>query len=809
MPSFLRDFRYAVRVLAKTPSFTAATVCTLGLGLGGACAMFSLVDAVALRPFLLRNADRIVTVAETLPKAGSERMGVAAGNYCDWKNRSKTLREMAAYRPWNTRLGADENSQSITAYQVTPGFFQVLGTAPLRGRLLSSQADMHGQNDIVISFGFWRDGLGADPAAIGKGLLLNGARYTVVGVMPQEVDFPVSTQIWAPLLFSAADEHDRTRHDLSVIATLKDGVSPYQADEEVKNVAARLAEEYPATNAARSASVLSLRDSVNLYAREFAMVLLAAAALLLLLACTNAANLQVARALGRRMEMAVRVAIGAERGRILRQLAIEGLVLGLAAAILGTSVAFAALHALKAAAPAVVTRNVAGVFHADINSRVLLIAAALALATTVLSMLPAALQTSMSGSLTDFLKQGGRTRAASGRRPLRSVLVIGEVALATVLLMGAVSITKGFRALTHTESGYDSAGLIMTPVSLPDARYRDSSTVASFYRNALQKLAGMPGVRAVGLVDHIPSIGDSATSELVTDLPDGGLPDRRPVVEVRSISDGYFAAMHVPVYAGRNFTPHDNEQGAPVVIVSQSLARRLWPRSTPVGQRLRLASDGADTPWMTVVGIAGDVNFFFLEPRPRATIYLPYLQRSGRSAYLMLRTDIGAEQVLRQTSVNIRKGLHTLDPLLPVNDVRMFQSVLADLSGGVRLVAVLMIAFAVASLMLASAGIYALLSYAVAQRAHEISVRVAVGAAPCDVRRMIVGNAMRLVGIGLAAGTPVAWLLGRGISKILFGATPDTAALMACVATFSIVALMASALPAHRAVHTNVALGLR
>jgi len=809
MPSFLRDLRYAVRVLAKNPGFTAATVCTLGLGLGGACAMFSLVDAVALRPFPLRNADRIVTVAETLPKASSERMGVAAGNYYDWKNRSKTLRETAAYRRWNARLGADENSQTVAAYQVTPGFFQVLGTAPLRGRLPSSRGDMGEQNEIAISFGFWRDGLGADPAAIGKPLFLSGAVYTVVAVMPQEVDFPVSAQIWAPLLLSATDEHDRTRHDLSVIATLGDGVSQSEADAELKSVAARLAEEHPVTNAERGANVLSLRDSVNLYAREFAMVLLAAAVLLLLLACANAANLQVARALGRRREMAVRVAIGAGRGRILKQLAIEGLVLGLAAASVGTSIAFAALRALKASAPGVVTRNVAGVLHADIDGRALLIAAGLALSITVLSILPAALQTSMDGRLSDFLKQGGRTPAASGRRPLRSVLVIAEVALATVLLMGAGFITKGFRALTHTDLGYDSAGLLMMPVRLPEARYGDPSTVANFYMNALRKLAETPGVRAVGLVDHIPSTGDSADSELVTDLADGARPDRRPVVEVRSISDTYFAAMCVPVYAGRNFSQHDTEQGAPVAIVSQSLARRLSPQSTLVGQRLRLASTGADTPWMTVVGIAGDVNFFLLEPKPRPTVYLPYLQRPGRSAYLMLRTDIGAKQALQHTSVEIRKDLHELDSMLPANDVRMFQRVLADLSGGVRLVAVLMIAFAVVSLMLASAGIFALLSYLVAQRAHEISVRVAVGAAPCDIRRMIVGNAMRLVGIGLAAGTLIALPLGRGISKILFGATPDAAALAACIAMFSLIGLVASALPAHRAVHMDVTQGLR
>ena len=804
----LRDFRYAVRVLAKNPAFTAATVGILGLGLGGACAMLSLVDAVALRPFPLRNADRMVTVAETLPKASAERMGVAAGNYCDWKNRSTTLGETAAYRRWNARLGADENSQAVTAYQVTPGFFEVLGTSPLRGRLLSNRADNNQENEVVISFGFWRDWLAADPAAIGKTILLNGAGYTVAGVMPREVDFPVSTQVWATLRFSPEDEHDRTRHDLNVIAKLRDGVTPSQADAELKGIAARLAAEYPVTNRERSASVLSLGDSVNRYARDFGMVLLAAAALLLLLACANAANLQIARTLGRRTEMAVRVAMGAGRGRIWKQLAMEGLVMGLAAAGLGTSVAFAALRALRAGAPGVVTRNVAGVLHAGLNGRVLLIAAGLALATAVLSMLPAALETSIAGRLADFLKQGGRTSAASGRRRARAALVIAEVALATVLVMGAGFITKGFRALTQTDRGYDSAGLLMTPVRLPEARYRDSSTVANFYRNALQKLGATPGVRAVGLVDHLPSTGDSADSELVTDLLDGGRPGRRPVVEVRSISDTYFAAMRVPIYAGRNFTPHDSEQAAPVAIVSQSLARLLWPGSTPVGERIQLASIGADR-WITVVGVAGDVNFFFLEPRPRPTVYLPHLQMPVRSAYLMLRADTGAAEASRRTRLEIRKRLEELDSLLPPYDVRMFRSLLADLSGGVRLVAVLMIAFAVTSLLLASAGIYALLSYSVAQRSHEISVRVAVGAAPSNIRRMIVGNAMRLVGTGLAAGTPVAVLLGRGISKVLFGARPDAGALAACVAMFSMIGLLASALPARRAVHMDVAKGLR
>ena len=364
--------------------------------------------------------------------------------------------------------------------------------------------------------------------------------------------------------------------------------------------------------------------------------------------------------------------------------------------------------------------------------------------------------------------------------------MIAEVALATVLLMGASFITKGFRALTHLEPGYDSADLSLMAVRLPEARYRDSSAVTSFYRNALQKLTETPGVRAAGLVNHVPSTGESAGSELVTDLPDGKRPDRRPVVEVRTISDTYLPAMRVPLYAGRNFTPHDSEQGAPVAIVSQSLARRLWPGSTAVGQRISLASAEMERPWMTVVGIAGDVNFFFLEPRPRPTVYLPYLQMPGRSAYLMLRTDSGAGAALQQTFAEIRKRVRELDPMLPAYEVRMFQKMMADLAGGVRLVAVLMIAFAVASLVLASAGIYALLSYTVAQRSHELSVRVAVGAAPCDIRRMVMGNAIRLIGIGLAAGTPAALLLGRGISKILFGATPDATALVICAGVLSI-----------------------
>jgi putative ABC transport system permease protein len=805
MTSLLADIRYGLRVLLKSRSYTAVAVVTLAVGIGVTTAIFSMADAIMFHPYPFKDLDRIVDLGETIPKVSTERYGVSPGNYLDWKEKSRALRQMAAYRPWDATLTGAHNPEQVRVYLVSSDFFPLLGMAPRRGRVFSEQENEENRNQVLVSYGFWQQRLGGDSNVLGKPLTLNGLTYTVIGVMPQDFDFPMYAEMWAPWIAAPEARSERTRHELGVIARLASGVPLHQARAEMDNIGARLARDYPLSNAGRRVGVVLLRDSVDEYAGRFMMIVTAAVAFLLLLACANVANLQLARGSARRRELALRIALGAGRWRIARQLLAEGILLSALGAGLGLPLAVWGLAAIKARMPQIVSRHLPGLTHAQLDARMLAFAVAATLFTGVASTLPAMLQ-AWSERLHETLKEGGRGSLAPGWRWMREAMVVFEIAFAIVLLIGAGLLVEGFKNLARLNQGFDSAHVVTFNINLPDSKYREGHQVVNFYQELLRRLNAIPGNGPAAVTSELPALGDGRSRPIEIEGQPAASPERPLLSEVRITSEEYFRTLAIPIHAGRGFNSADREGALPVAVVSSSAAQRLWPGQNAMGGRLKVTSGELGTPWLTVVGIVGDVKHFFLDSEVRPIIYLPYQQQPVRSLNVVLRTGMP----LDRTALAVRAAVRNVDAAQAPYAVESLNRFFADLAGGVGIVASLVGIFAVIALAMSVAGVYAVMAYSVARRTQEIGIRMALGAQAADVRKLIAGNALKLLGTGLAAGLPVSLALGR----IMSGALPGLVILNPfIVAGFTAVlaasALVASYVPARRASQVDPLVALR
>ncbi len=797
------DIRYALRVLARNRGFTAVAVLTLAVSIGANTAIFSLADAIVFHPYPFPDLDGIVALWETLPAVSAERYGVSPGEYFDWKEQIHAFSAMAAYRPWDATLTGAHDPERVHGFLVSPDFFPLLGLPALKGRFFSEQPDE--RNQVVISYGFWQQRLGSDPHVLGRSLELNGLGYTVAGVMPKEMDFPMYAEIWAPWMATPQERDDRSRRELSVIARLKPDVSLPAARAEMRQIGARLAREYPLTNTGRSAGVMLLRDSVDDYAGRFMAVVTGAVMFLLLLACANVANLQLARGAVRRREMALRIALGAGRARIARQLMTEGVVLGSFGAGLGLPLAVWGIAVIKANIPQMVSRHLPGLLGVRLDGRMLTFTLAAAALTGIVFTLPAAVQACME-PLAATLKEGGRGSLASGRRPMRSALVIAEIGVSIVLLVGAGLMVKGFKNLAAMKPGFEPRDIVTFNVVLPDQKYREGYRMVNFYSEMLRRLAEISGVDSAAVISELPALADSRTSSLVIEGQPAAPPDRPLVAEVRITSEDYFQTMSIPVLGGRLFLSQDDARGLPVAVISKSAARRFWPGQNALGQRVRLNSAELDTGWLTIVGIVGDVNHFLLDSEVRPTFYLPYRQQPVQALDVVLHT----RAPLDQTAAAVRAAGRAVDATQPAYDLERLSRFFADLAGGVGVMATLLGVFAVIALVLATAGIYAVMAYALAQRTQEIGFRMALGARPQDVWRLMVGNAVRLVAIGLGLGLPAALLLSAAVSSSLPGVVAlDPLTFAAFSVLLGAAALAASFIPSHRATRVDPVAALR
>ncbi len=801
MQTLVQDIRYALRMLRKNPGFTAVAVLALALGIGATTTVFSFVDAVLLRPMAYQDLDRLVVLWGMVPKQNITQSSVSPADFLDWAAQNQVFSDMAAVSGWEPNLTGQGDPELLQGSLVTPNYFNVLGVKPLRGRaLLPSDATGEGRV-VVLAYGFWKQRLAADPNIIGKPLTLNGQNYEVVGVMPEDVD--TGEDLWRPLVFTPAEHAERGNHYLGVTARLKPGVSVDQADAEMKTIAARLERQYPATNAGTSAGVQLLRENLTFGTRQYVLTLMGAAVFVLLLACANVANLQLARALARQKELAVRAALGASRWRVVRQILVESTVVACAGGVLGLLLAAWGIDLSRARVPASVMRVLTVLRHIQLDTRVLAFTVVVSVAAGILSGLVAALHASRA-NVNDALKEGGRSEGAgSGRRPIRAALVITEVALALVLLVSAGLMVRGFRTLLVFNQGYDPKGLLTMRVSLVRSSYAEENKRAAFYDRVIHGLQSVPGVEAAASTSFLPSGNRSILEFRIEGRPEPA-PDERLTAATAAVSPDYFRTMQIPLIKGRVFTAEDGTQTLPVVIISSEMARRYWPDRDPVGQRIRLV-EGETPVWRTIVGVVGDVRRPF-DRELRPAMYAPTAQRPTYRAAFVVRTT-GAPATLAAAA---RQQVRQADPNQAVYEVRAMESVLGDQVSGVEFASQMMSLFGLVALMLAGAGIYAVMAYAVVQRTHEIGVRMALGASRRDMLKMIVGYACKLAGIGLVIGAVIAIGVSRALSSTLFGVLElDPMTFATLVALLGAVAAVAGYIPALRAAKTDPMVALR
>jgi putative ABC transport system permease protein len=792
MSTFVSDVRFAVRTLIRARGFALITVAILAIGIGANTAVFAAVRAIFLRPLPYPDADRIVRLWEAMP--GGFRGSVSEQNFLDWQAQTRSLEDMVALKGDSFNL-AVERPERIAGLYLTDGAFRLLGARPLLGRAFAPEEFQPGQDRKVVLFhGLWKRAFGGDPGLVGKSIELSGRSYTVVGIMPPGFLFPgMTAEAWFPLPLEK--KLPRGSHYLAVLARLRPGVPLEGARADLEAIAGRLAAAYPDTNTNRTVSMLPLREDFSSGLRSTAFLLAMAVGLVLLIGCANVANLLLARASGRRAEIALRVSLGARRGHIVRQLLTESLVLALAGAGLGLLLALWGTDALEAALPG----RARALFTIHLDLQVMAFAAGLGVASALIFGLAPALEASRP-DLSAILKEGA-ARATAVRGRWKRALVVAEVGLSVLLVVGAGLLLRSLHRLGEVSLGFPTERLLTLRIALPEASYPDERSNSAFYDRLLAAVAALPGVASAGVVDDLPLASENSNGsfEIVgrPPWPRG----QEPITEYLSASPGYFATLGVPLLRGRGFTAADTAASAPVVLVSETFARRFFPGGNAVGQRLKLWGNPCE-----IVGVLADVRRRGQHREPLPETYLPLPQRPRGTMSLVVRTH-GDPQALAGA---VRAQVQAVDPKQAVFAVRTMEEMLAESVSLRRFQALLLSLFAGIALLLASLGIYGVMAYHVSQRTQEMGIRMALGAPVERIRAMVVREGMLLCGLGLVLGAAGAVAASRLLGTLVFGVGPlDPPSYLAAAALLLAVGLLASWLPARRATRVDPVNALR
>ena len=804
MTNLLQDIRYALRTLRKNPGYSLVAILALALGIGANSHVFVTVNAMLLRPFPFRDLDRVVAIWTTVPAQHASRVSVTPYDFRQWRAQASDFENIAASHGWDANLTGAGLPERLEGYQVTGDFFRLLGIQPMLGRTISEDDQQPGKNRVVVlSYAAWKNRFAADAGIVGKNITLNGQEMTVVGVMPREFDFPLGCKIWAPLALTSVEYGDHQNGYLKVIGRIKPGLSLQEAQTQLDTIASRIAREFPDTSTGHGARVVTVVRDLNDVSYQFLMLLMAAAGFVLLLACANVANLQLARATARQKELALRTALGATRGRLIRQMLVESLIIAFFGGAIGILLAMWGTRATSATLPAFIVEHIPGLQHLNVDFTVITFTAGIALLAGLISGILPAFHGSWKGNLGDALKEGGRTSSDNSRHGVRAALVISEVTLALVLLIGSGLLVKGFQNLVRINPGFDASGVLTMRLTLPKSSYPTAAQRAAFYDSITHKLAALPGVESAAPLTNIPSGWSWNQSYLFIEGQPLVKGERRVVISQIAGPD-FLSVLRIPLLRGRAFSASDGPDTQPVVLISDKLAQRYFPNGDAVGRHIRFAEDEKE-PWRTIAGIVGDIRTTSFDP-PVATAYTPISQLPPSSTCFVIRTNVDP---LSLASV-IRTAVTSVDATLPVYDLRTQEQVIGDNISGVQFSARLMIAFGILALVLAAAGIYAVMAYSVSQRTHEIGVRMALGARPADVLTMIVKYTLKLAAIGIGIGLPISFAMSRALSGALVGVFQiDAWIFFAFPLVLGATALVAGYIPARWATRVDPMIALR
>ena len=801
-----QDLRYAVRSLRKNPAFAAVTGITFALGIGANTAIFSLADAILTRPVSLPDLDRLVAVVERTPPSEDDEQ-LAPANYLDVKAGVKSFTDLAAYRYWSATLTGQGEPAQIECVRVSANFFTLVGERAALGRsFLAEEQEPGNDRVVVLSDGFWKRKFGGDPAVLGRTLRLDDQSYTIVGIMPRTCGFPRGGQnLWTPLALGAEEKNQRARRSLSAVGRLRPGTPIEHARAEVATIWNRLEKQYADENAGHRVMALELRDHlVSEDDRRVVLLLLGAVGFVLLIACANVANLQLARAAGRQREIALRSAIGAGRSRIVRQLLTESLVLSLLGATFGLLLAVWGVSVLRTTMPAEISA-ILDLNTFMVDARALAFAFCIATLAGLLSGVAPAWQHSRS-ELNDALKEGSGRSTGSHSHRMRRVFVVAEVALALILLIGAGLMVKGFVALAGASPELQPERLLTFTVALSGTNYTEPRQFRTFYRQALERIRLLPAVQSAAIVSGLPySFYDNPVNLSVEGqppLPPGQLPSAM----LESISGDYFRTMHIALRQGREFDERDSPDGAPVAVISETMARRLWPGRNPMGKRLKLGTLSSDEPWVTVIGIAADTRHEVYDRSFRSVLYRPFQQTTLRNMDFAVRTAAHPMPAFP----SVREAISQIDKNRPVAQVESMATKIRTQASALRYVAALMGIFGMIALALAAVGVYGVMAYSVTERRQEIGIRMALGAQRADVLLNVLSRGFTLAAAGLAIGVPAALVLAQLLSNVFYGvSTWDAMIFVATPGALTAIALIASYIPARRATKVDPIVVLR
>jgi putative ABC transport system permease protein len=807
MRALLQDFQYSFRVLLKSRGFAAAAILVLALGIGANTAIFSVVNAVLLRPLPFKDSERLVQVWHVPPQRsfpGMTRFPVSAANYVDWQNQNQVFEKMAIYSFSSLNLASGDQPEALQGAAVSPDFFSSLRSQPILGRTFVPEEDQPGHGHVVIlSHALWKNHFAGNPSIVGQNVTFDGQAYAVVGVMDSKFRFPDWAQFWTPLAWTDQQRAVRGEHHYGVIGRLKPGVPLLQAQAEMNTISSRLEQQYPEDDKGWGAIVISLREQMVGEVRLALLVLLGAVVFVLLIACANVANLTLAKTFARRKEIAIRAALGASRGRVLQQVLAETVLLSLAGGLVGLLFANAGTTVITKFLPDSLPRST----EISLDVWVLAFALVVSLLTGIAAGLAPAFRLTKT-DLNEALKQGlGRTDSDSGGGRIRSLLVVSEVALSIVLLIGAGLMIRSLWLLHSTNPGFDPANVITMTVVVPRTKYASPLQQVQFFDATLSRVRALPGVESAGVIDDLPLSGDGSHQPIAIEgRPVVPMSDQ-PEVDVRLISSGYLPALRVPLRRGRDLSASDTADRPAVVLISEAMAHRFWPNEDPLGKHLTLTFFPDKS--REIVGIVGDVKHDSLDvAAPPATLYFPLSQVSPPSLggwnsfpmFLVVRTTSHPTSLVSAVTT----AIHEVDRQTPVVEVATMEDVIANSLSTRRFNMLLLASFAGLALLLAAVGVYSVLAYSVRCRVREIGIRMALGAEMADVLRLILFEGIRPVLIGVAVGLTGALALGRVVASLIYGVKPsDPATFFAVSALLAAVALLASVVPAYRATQVD------